>query len=94
MQHQEEVIFMAKVHEKRKEAQILTPSIILGKQGLTEQVIKNIRHQIASRGLIKIKMLKSFINEADRKELAAKIALECNAEMVGIIGHMIVLGKK
>jgi len=85
---------MAKIHEKRKEAQNLTPSIILGKQGLTAQVIKNIRQQIAQQGLIKIKMLKSFINDSDRKDLAARIALECNAELISVIGHMVVLGAK
>jgi len=68
----------------------------VGKNGLTEGVINEIKHQLKKKNIIKVRMLKSFIknSEMNRKELAKFVAKAVNAELVEVRGYTIILRKK
>ncbi len=71
----------------------LKATVQIGKDGVTEGVIKEIRQQLKKRKIIKIK----FLQNADRdnfKEKIESIARETNAEIVEIRGFTAVLKKR
>ena len=64
------------------------PSVIIGKDGVTENVVKQINMDLDARELIKITVLE---NDIDYKELLNELAGRLNAEPVCSIGKKLVL---
>lgn len=77
-----------KLLEKSK---LLKHIVRIGKSGLTENIIKDIKEHLKKRKLIKVKLLKSFIGDNNRKELAKEIALKTDSKVVQQIGFVVVL---
>jgi len=76
----------------KQRAHHLKPVVILGAQGLTENVNQEIDVALTAHQLIKIK-----INAEDReqvKQLAQQISKAHQAELIDIIGHIAVLHRK
>lgn len=65
----------------------LNPIVQIGKNGLTESVLKQIDEALSKHELIKIKFI-DFKDE--KKEIAAEIEKKLNCEMCGSIGHIFV----
>lgn len=80
--------------EERKKSKTLSPIMQIGKSGLSETVIDEIKRQLRQKRLIKIKLLKSSLGEKDRKTIAKKVAEKVDAEYVDLIGYMLTLKKK
>ena len=64
----------------------------IGKSGLTENVIDEIKKQLKKNKVIKIKFLKTAIT--DKKKLFAEIAEKTNSKIMKKVGFTIVLAKK
>ncbi|RRR75127.1 MAG: ribosome assembly RNA-binding protein YhbY [Candidatus Viridilinea halotolerans] len=72
----------------RKLANPLKPTVMVGKQGLTEQLMAKIEQELTAHELIKVRLLEY----KDQKDaLAATMVAESGAALVGIIGHVITL---
>lgn len=70
-----------------KQAHSLDPVIRIGKQGVTEQVIKAVDQALLDHELIKVKFGEF---KDDKHELAEKIAESTGAGLIRIIGHVAV----
>ncbi|NPA75168.1 MAG: YhbY family RNA-binding protein [Euryarchaeota archaeon] len=68
-------------------------TIRVGKNGLTEGVIEEIRAQLKNRKIVKIKFLKNSERE-DMKALAERIAGEVGGTVVDVRGFTITIEKK
>lgn len=66
----------------------------IGKNGLTEGTINEIKRQLKDKKLIKVKLLKSFIADKDKKIAAKELAEKTGSEIAQIIGFTITLYKK
>lgn len=75
----------------RSKARLIEPVLRLGKNGITQNVLKEIDGHLKKRKLIKIKFVKGFFEEHDRFFAAQKIAKQMDAEIVDQVGFMIVL---
>lgn len=75
-------------------AKEVSPTLRIGKNGINEGVLNEIKKQLKVKQLIKIKFLKSFFNENELKEVFTDIAKETESEIVDMIGHMLVLYKE
>jgi len=53
----------------RQESKILTPNINIGKNGLTDQVIKNIKEELSRHKLVKLKILQSYLSDKIKNEV-------------------------
>jgi RNA-binding protein len=83
--------------EKKKARELghrLDPIIRIGKSGLTDQVIDEIKKHIKKRNLIKVKLLRAYISTKDKKEIFKEIAERTGSELVNSIGFVVVLAKK
>lgn len=76
----------------RSQAHHLDPIFQVGKGGVSENMIKQIRDALEARELIKVSVLQNA-NE-DKKTIAEQIVKGTGAELVQIIGNIIVLYKE
>jgi RNA-binding protein len=83
-----------KFKEMRKESKIMAPNIIIGKNGLTDQVVNNIKSELSKHKLVKLKILKSYISENDKDIVFKDIAEKTGAKVVHTIGFTITLTKR
>ena len=70
----------------------IEPILQIGKNGLTEDVIKSIDEALEARELIKINLLNNSLLET--KEAAHEICSKLNAEYIQSIGNKIVIYKE
>lgn len=68
-------------------AHSLNPVVQIGKNGLTENVIKQIDEALTIHELIKLKFI-DFIDE--KKDISLEIEKKLECEMCGSIGHVFV----
>jgi RNA-binding protein len=76
----------------RAEAHHLTPIFQVGKGGVNENMINQIKEALEVRELIKVSILQN--NTDDKHEVAEELAAGAGAELVQLIGHTVVLYKE
>ncbi|WP_273832696.1 ribosome assembly RNA-binding protein YhbY [Guptibacillus sedimenti] len=76
----------------RAKANRLNPIFQVGKGGVNENMTKQIEEALEARELIKVSILQNC--EEDRNSVGEQLATETGAELVQIIGNMIVLYKE
>jgi RNA-binding protein len=81
-------------YELRSKAKRMEPNLNLGKEGLTESVVEEIKRQLRRNKLIKIKMLPSMSDKADKKQIAKELELKTGAVLIDSIGFTYVLAVK
>lgn len=85
---------MAVIKEQRTKAHVLHPSMQIGKSGLTEGLVSELKEQLKSKKLIKVKFMKSFIEGKDRKQVAIDLAKKTDSVIVLQVGNTVTLAKK
>ncbi len=80
--------------ELKEQAHRLDILIRIGKNGITNNVIKEIIDQLDRNKLVKIKLLKSFMEENNKKEIISEIAEKTNSKVISAIGFVVVLWKR
>lgn len=78
----------------RAKARLIEPVLRIGKKGITQNVLKELDGHLKNRKLIKIKLVKGFFEDNDRRSAAQEIAKHTGAEIVDQIGFVIVLFRK
>ena len=76
----------------RQAAHHLDPAVWVGKNGITESVIKEITYALDRHELIKIKILQ--VEKKEREINIKKICTDTNAELISNIGNVLTLYKK
>lgn len=70
-------------------------TVNIGKNGITEALLKEIENVLRARGVVKVKLLRSFreSTELTREDVAQLLAEKLGARVVGIRGYVIALEK-
>ncbi|EMB9450936.1 ribosome assembly RNA-binding protein YhbY [Staphylococcus pseudintermedius] len=68
------------------------PTFQIGKSGINENMVEQLKETLENRELIKIHILQN--NMDDKSELAQNISQATDSELVQLIGSMIVLYKE
>lgn len=76
----------------RSEAHHLTPIFQVGKGGVNQNLIKQIEDALEARELIKVSVLNNCLE--DRDDVAEQLSQGAKAELVQVIGNVIVLYKE
>lgn len=80
-----------KIYQLRTEATKIKPILNIGKNGITDPVIEEIKKQVKASRLIKIKMLKTSAEGEDIKASAEKLAEATKTTIIDIRGSTVVL---
>ncbi|MCK5267578.1 MAG: YhbY family RNA-binding protein [Spirochaetes bacterium] len=80
------------IKKLRLEAEKIKPNVLVGKNGLSESIIKKIDMELSAHELIKIKIHDSDI--VSLKEKAPKISSKTGSVIIRLIGKTLVLYRK
>lgn len=84
----------AKLKEMRSESKSMTPNMIIGKNGLTDAVLENIKKDLMKNRLLKIKVLPALVEAQGKDAVFDEIAEKTGAKVVQKIGFTITLTKR
>ncbi|MBW3015712.1 YhbY family RNA-binding protein [Candidatus Woesearchaeota archaeon] len=80
-----------RIIQLRSRARVLKPTLQIGKQGLTPQIINELKLQLKARKLVKIKLLRSAAD--DKEEILNILVNQTSSTLIQKIGNVIVLYK-
>ncbi|MCW4015349.1 MAG: YhbY family RNA-binding protein [Candidatus Bathyarchaeota archaeon] len=69
------------------------PTVNVGKEGATTQIISEVNKQLDAREMLKVKILKTALHETEAKDIATIIAQQTESELVEVRGHTFLLFK-
>jgi putative YhbY family RNA-binding protein len=69
------------------------PTILIGKNGTTPELVKEIEKQLQKETMVKVKLLKTALAEGETKQIATRIAQQTEATVVEIRGHTFMMYK-
>jgi RNA-binding protein len=70
------------------------PTVWVGKDGSTAQIIGEINRQLEEHELVKARILQTALKNEEAKELATKIATQTGAILIEVRGHTFILYRK
>lgn len=70
------------------------PTVWVGKEGLSTQMISEIDRQLDIREMVKIRILETALKEQKTKTIASKVAEQTNAVLVEVRGHTFMLYRR
>lgn len=74
-------------------AQELSSALQMGKSGITDGFVAEVRAHLEREPLVKVKMLAAAREAGDRKALATELAESCGATLIEVRGNTAVLYK-
>ncbi|MEM4347661.1 MAG: YhbY family RNA-binding protein [Candidatus Altiarchaeota archaeon] len=69
-------------------------TINIGKKGITDSLIDEIKSRLEKQKILKIKILKSARENLSREEIAKEVANKVNAKKFRVIGNTFILEKE
>ena len=78
----------------RKEFSIEKPTLWIGKNGITDAVIKELIKQLEKNEVVKIKLLESILKTNSALEIAEQLTKKTEALLIEIRGNNLILFKK
>ena len=70
------------------------PTVRIGKSGVNPQVIEEIGRQLDKNEVVKIKILKTALNQERAKDIASKVAEQTDSVLVEVRGHTFTLYRR
>ena len=80
-----------KLYRLKSEANKLSPIINIGKNGVTDSVVEELKKHIKANRLVKVKVLKSAEAEKDLKTIAEELAERSQSTLIEVRGRTVVL---
>ena len=80
--------------ERVKKAHQGPADVIIGKKGVTPEVLRELEARLERKEIVKVKLLKTAVaREGDRREVAKRVAEALGARLMGVRGRTFVLYK-
>jgi len=70
------------------------PTIWIGKNRFSRKILREIENQLEKKEMVKIRILKSALQEDEAKGIASRIVEETGASLVEVRGHTFMLYKR
>ena len=71
-----------------------SPTILIGKSGVSEEVLKEVEKQLEKRKMVKVKLLSTALKGGETKQIATRIAERTEASLVEVRGHTFMLYRR
>ena len=78
----------------KRELSAEKPTIWVGKEGATPQIVNEISRQLEKREMVKVRILKSALKDEEAKSVASKIAEQTSSTLIEVRGHTLILYKR
>ena len=78
----------------KAKAKLAEPSVRVGKNGITDNIAKEVSKKVKKDGFAKVKFLKSSVESKDKKKLFEEIAERSGTQIIHGVGFVVCLGKK
>jgi len=80
---------------RAKQAHHGPADVIIGKKGVTPEVLREIDGRLRLKGVVKVKLLKTAVEVegGDRREIARRVAEALGAKLMGVRGRTFVLAR-
>ena len=69
------------------------PTILIGKNGTTKEIVEEVKKQLKSNKVVKIKILKTALEQTTMKEITKELVDNTKSEVIEVRGHMLTLYK-
>lgn len=69
------------------------PTVWIGKNGVTEEVVDEVKKQLKSNEIVKIRVLKKAFTQQSMKEVTNKLVDHTVSELIDARGHTLILYK-
>jgi len=69
------------------------PTILIGKNGSTKEIVEEVKKQLKSNKVVKIKILKTALEQTTMKEITKELVDNTKSEVIEVRGHMLTLYK-
>jgi len=69
------------------------PTILIGKNGATKEVVVEVIKQLKSNKVVKIKILKTALEQTTMKKITKELMDNTKSELIEVRGHMLTLYK-
>ena len=81
------------IKDRVKKAHHGPADVIIGKKGVTDEVLREIDRRLEIKEVVKVKMLKTAVARegADRRSIAQAVAERLGAKLMGVRGRTFVL---
>jgi len=83
-----------KLYTLKKESVNLTPLLSIGKNGITDSSIEELKRQLKVKKLVKVRIHENSGETDDLKPTAAELCEKCNAALIDIRGKTVTLYKQ
>ena len=70
------------------------PTVWIGKEGATPQIVNEISRQLDRKEVVKAKILRSALKDEEAKSVASKIAEQTCSSLIEVRGHTFLLYKR
>ncbi|MBR9676098.1 hypothetical protein GOV05_03760 [Candidatus Woesearchaeota archaeon] len=78
----------------KAKSKFLQPVMQIGKNGLSDSVIAEIKKVLKKKKLIKIKLTRGALEELDKKDLTSMIVEKTDSYLIDCVGFTITIHKK
>jgi putative YhbY family RNA-binding protein len=78
----------------KREFSAKQPTVWVGKEGATSQVINEISRQLEQHEVVKAKIHQTALKDQETKQIVTNIAAQTNSTLVDLRGHTFILHKK
>ena len=84
------------VRERVKRAHHSGPDVIIGKKGVTREVLREIDRRLEAKEIVKVKILRTGLEAegAGRRDIAREVARALGARLMGVRGRTFVLYRR
>ncbi|MEM2924902.1 MAG: 50S ribosomal protein L10 [Methanocellales archaeon] len=83
-----------KKRDMKKKSALLKAVIQIGKEGITNGVVEELKRQLKEKKLVKVKFLRSALEKTEREQLARELQEKTNAILIEIRGNTAVYQRK
>jgi len=78
----------------RQEISAERPTVWVGKEGATPQIMNEIERQLDKRKMVKAKILKTALQNEEARDIASRIASQTDSSLIEVRGHTFILYKE
>jgi RNA-binding protein len=75
----------------KQDAHPIKPILQIGKGGISDSVIEEIKKQVKKRKIIKIKILKNILEMQSKEELISILESKTGAKVLQVVGNIVTL---